>query len=787
MLRSFTKSIISFWTSSIRRQLILGIAFVHAILMSIFVYDMVERQTRFLHQQSIEQSISLAETFAANSTSWVLANDIIGIEEVILSQSKFPNLKYAMLLNTEGKILGHTVKKFVGQYASDSKSKTLLTSGNSIQTLNSTKTLIDIAAPIVANHKLIGWARVALGQEQNIAGLQIITRNGVLYTLIAIVVGIIFAVLMARGLTKGLHQLVNVSTRIQYGEHDLRADIQRVDEVGQLAVDFNQMLDSLASVRRDLVASEERFDLAMRGSNDGVWDWNILTNEVYYSPRWKAIVGYKDDELENKFSSFERLLHPDDYKKVMQMIEDYLSGKAEKFEIEFRMHHKDAHWEYILGRGHVVRDAVGKPIRMTGTAVDITERKLAEEQILKLNSELELRVKNRTSELMSAKEDAERANKAKSEFLSRMSHELRTPMNAILGFSQLLEADKSQPLSEDQTESVNEIIHAGEHLLELINEVLDLARIESGKISVSLEPVSVQEVLIECTALIKPLAEEREITVDEYNSCNNNYYVLADHTRLKQVLLNLLSNAVKYNKEKGLIKISCESIGDNLKLCVADTGGGLATNEQERLFIPFERLGAETTGIEGTGIGLALCKRIMECMNGEIGLGSTGSAGSEFWIILPISTAIPIENQQTDSIGKNIRKSFEQSLYQHMVLYIEDNPANTRLIQRIFKQHRKDIYLLTAGTPSEGIELVQELKPGLILLDINLPEMDGYDVMKCLQANVKTRNIPVVGVSANAMTKDIARSKSAGFKDYLTKPVDMVKLLTVVETFLSSE
>ena len=787
MLRSFVKSIISFWTSSIRRQLILGIAIVHAILMSIFVYDMVERQTSFLHQQSIEQSISLAETLAANSTSWVLANDIIGIEEVVLSQSKYPSLKYAMLLNNEGKILGHTHKKFVGQYANDSKSKTLLVSGNSVQTLNNTKTLIDIAAPIIANQSQIGWARVALGQDQNIASLHVITRNGVLYTMIAIVIGIIFAVLMARGLTKSLRQLVNVSTRIQHGEHDLRVDIQRVDEVGQLAVGFNQMLDSLASVRRELVASEERFDLAMKGSNDGVWDWNILTNEVYYSPRWKAMVGYKDHELENQFSTFERLVHPDDSKQVMQAIEEYFSGKTDEFKIEFRMHHKDAHWEYILSRGYVVRGADGKPIRMTGTAVDITEQKHAEEQILKLNSELEVRVKNRTSELMNAKEDAERANRAKSEFLSNMSHELRTPMNAILGFSQILEADTSQPLSEDQTESVHEIISAGEHLLKLINDVLDLARIEAGKISVSLEPVSVKDVLTECVTLIKPLAEEKEITIDEYNSCNNNYYVLADRTRFKQVLLNLLSNAVKYNKEKGSIKISCESAGGILKLCIADEGAGLTTHEQEHLFIPFERLSADATGIEGSGIGLALSKRLMNCMNGDIGIDSEGGKGSKFCVTLPMSIVMSAEHKPPGSIDKNINESPVKSSYRYMVLYIEDNPANIRLIQRILKQHRKDIYLLTATVPNEGLELAQELKPGLILLDINLPDMDGYEVKKCLQANSETRNIPVVGVSANAMAKDIARSKSAGFKDYLTKPVDMVKLLTVIEKFLSIE
>ena len=782
MLRTLVKFIRDLWTASIQRQLILGIALVHAILMTIFVVDLVERQTNFLHKQAVEQATSLAETLAANSTSWVLANDIIGIEEMIASQSKYPSLKYAMLLNLEGKVLGHTDKRHVGKYANDAQSKALLNVNEAVQKLSESQTLIDIAAPILANKRQIGWARVGLGQDKNIAGLRIITRDGALYTLIAIVVGIIFAVLMAKGLTQGLRQLVNVSSRIQQGEHDVRVDIQRNDEIGQLGSDFNQMLDSLSNIRAELTISEERFDLAMRGANDGLWDWNILTNEVYYSPRWKAMVGYKDDELENKFSTFEKLVHPDDYGWVMKMIEDYIGGKVNTFEAEFRMHHKEAHWEYILGRGYVMRDNNGQPIRMTGTHVDITERKLAEKKILELNSELEERVELRTTELVNAKDEAERANLAKSEFLSRMSHELRTPMNAILGFSQLLISDTKQPLTEDQNESVAEILTAGDHLLELINEVLDLARIESGKITVSIEPVSIRESLDECLSLVKPLADEREITIIEVNNNNNDYYALADRTRLKQALLNLLSNAIKYNEHNGQVKISFTNIGNDLQISIADTGPGLTAAEQKRLFIPFERLNADTTGVEGTGIGLALSKRLMECMGGDIGVESPQDSGSVFWIKLPVATAIPVENKQSDSAAMS--EASPKTLYRHQVLYIEDNPANTRLVQRILSKSRKDIFLITTSSPKEGLELAQTRKPNLILLDINLPEMDGYDVMKCLQVSSDTQNIPVVGISANAMPKDIARSKAAGFNDYLTKPIDMKKFLTVIDEIL---
>ena len=779
MLLAPIKTIRNFWTSSIQRQLILGIALLHAVLMSIFIFDMVGRQTKFLHQQSIEQATSLAETLAANSTSWLLANDIIGMEELIISQSKYPSLQYAMLLNSEGKVLGHTIKKYVGQYANDKKSKRLLNATEATQILTNTQKLIDIAAPIYANKQQIGWARVGLGQEQNIAGLRIITRDGAIYTSIAVIVGIIFAILMAKGLTKGLRELVNVSSRIQQGEHDLRADLQRSDEVGKLAIDFNQMLDSLNSARAELIVSEERFDLAMRGTNDGVWDWNIQTNEIYFSPRWKAMLGYKDDELANEFSVFEKLLHPDDVARVMKMVKDYLAGTINKFEHEFRMQHKSGHWEYILGRGYVVRDNKGKPVRMTGTHVDITERKLAEAQVLKLNSELEERVTERTAALMAAKDDAERANVAKSEFLSRMSHELRTPMNAILGFSQLLESDPNQPLSNDQKDSVDEILHAGHHLLELINEVLDLATIEAGKMTVSIEAVSVQDTVKESLSLIQPLASKRGITIVEPENLNSDN-VMADRTRLKQVVLNLLSNAVKYNKQNGVVTIAYRHIDNELQIRITDTGPGLSAHDQSQLFTPFERLGADQTAIEGTGIGLALSKRLIEYMKGKIGVESTGDSGSTFWLQLPKNIDANAEPEIGELEENDKLDSFAGGEFQHKVLYIEDNLQNTRLLQRILGQYRSKIQFITTESPIEGLELIEQDKPDLILLDINLPEMNGYEVMECLQTNAKTRDIPVVAISANAMPSDFARGRAAGFVDYLSKPIDIEKFLFVI-------
>jgi len=386
---------------------------------------------------------------------------------------------------------------------------------------------------------------------------------------------------------------------------------------------------------------------------------------------------------------------------------------------------------------------------------DITERKQSEALI------------------EAARREAEEANQAKSEFLSRMSHELRTPLNAILGFSQLLSLE---PLNPEQRDSVDHIVKAGKHLLELINEVLDISRIESGRLSLSPEPTAVDEVLRETLDLVRPLAMERGISLSE-EPREPDLHVLADRQRLRQVLLNLLTNAVKYNRHAGSVMVSCKYSGNgNLRLAVSDTGPGIDAAKVARLFTPFDRLGAEQTSVEGTGLGLTLSKRLVEAMGGSIGVESTTGAGSTFWIELPLTEGY-LEREERVSGG--LDAVAPEPALERVVLYIEDNLDSAQLMERIFSRW-PSVRLISSMQGRLGLELARQHRPDLILLDLHLPDIQGVEVLQRLRSDPATKDIPVIITSADATPGQISRLLAAGADDYVTKPLDIPKFVQAV-------
>jgi PAS domain S-box-containing protein len=511
----------------------------------------------------------------------------------------------------------------------------------------------------------------------------------------------------------------------------------------------------------------------------------------YVSPQIEHMLGFPPDRWMAESDLWWQRLHPDD--RAAAIADEGRSRQSgEPLNSEYRMLAADGRALWFRDQAVVVRDDEGRPLFMQGVMYDVTDQKRAEEELRDVNTRLEQRVLDRTSELDAANRaliererrldearvEAERANRAKSEFLSRMSHELRTPLNAILGFGQLLEMDD---LGEHQDDAVRQILKGGLHLLDLINEVLDIARIEAGRMQLSLEPVSVNDIVHDALALVRPLAELRDVRLEVGPLADGDLHVVADRQRLQQVLLNLLSNAVKYNRDGGAVRCSTRSVADErLRIDVSDDGLGISPEELQRLFVPFERLGVEGTGVEGTGLGLALSKQLVDVMCGALDVESTPGRGSTFTVELPLAAA-PAEAWKGEDVESSQR--VEAAGEARTVLCIEDNPANLKVIEGILA-HRPEITLLSAMHGGLGLELARTHRPDAILLDVGLPDMSGLEVLRRLRGEPSTSDIPVVVVSADASKYQVTSLLAAGAHEYVTKPLDVKRFLGLLDKLL---
>jgi PAS domain S-box-containing protein len=536
-----------------------------------------------------------------------------------------------------------------------------------------------------------------------------------------------------------------------------------------------------AQAQQALRESEDRFRSVADGAPAFIWLTGPDHKPIWFNQRWLQQTGRT--MTEELACPWPERMHADDLETCRAAYRD-AAATCSPYSVEYRLRRRDGSLIWVADNGIPRLAEDGSLAGYTVYGWDITERKA---------SEVALRA---------AKEEAERANRAKSEFLSRMSHELRTPLNAVLGFAQLLLGDTEQPLAATQRSRVQELMRGGRHLLSLINDVLDISRIEAGALQLQLSPVDLPALVHDCLRLVQPMADERAIKLlvpAEPDLAAPGYgRVQADATRLKQVVLNLLSNAIKYNRAGGTVVLAWheEPETDTLRIDVEDTGPGLSAAQQERLFQAFERLDAARGSVEGAGIGLALSKWLVGLMRGEIGVHSQPGQGSRFWVRLarsPAPTASASEAHGANASGSATaapvstpptEPSAPTLPCQRTVLYIEDNAVNQLLMEGMLAQ-RPGLRLLLASLPETGLLMAAQARPDLVLLDIQLPGIDGFEVLRRLRAQPGTRDIPVVAVSANAMQSDLDAARVAGFVDYVTKPLDLHRLLAVVDRLLA--
>jgi len=524
-----------------------------------------------------------------------------------------------------------------------------------------------------------------------------------------------------------------------------------------------------------LQASERRFRAFTERSQVLTLLCDADSRIRYASPASRRLLGIGPDSMIGRRVT--EWVHPEDQALAQQELARVVAEGRHGDETVLRAAHADGSWRHlaVLANNFLADPAIAGVVL---NARDVSGRARAEAAMRALNAELEQRVQQRTAELVQSRDAAESANRAKSEFLSRMSHELRTPMHAILGFGRLLERDPALSLPAASRGQLREIVQAGERLLGLIDELLDLARIDAGQLPLTLRPVALRPLLEECLRSLEPLARERGVRLPTLAELPAPRSVSADRERLRQVLLNLLSASVGRNPRGGRLRIGIEPVDGALRIAITDTATPLQPAERELLFHAFERLGQPQRAGEDAGIGLALSRRLVGLMQGRVGLDSGPDGGNRYWLELLAAEA------EAPAAAPAAARS-EQALHQASgtVLYIEDNPVNVLLMEAMVEQHTR-LHMLSAGLPETGLRMAAAHRPDLILLDIQLPGIDGYEVLRRLRASEDTRAIPVVAVSANAMPEDIARGRAAGFDDYLTKPVDQHLLMAVLGRIL---
>ncbi|MCF7789429.1 MAG: response regulator [Prosthecobacter sp.] len=517
---------------------------------------------------------------------------------------------------------------------------------------------------------------------------------------------------------------------------------------------------------RELAESEERFALAVRGTNDGIWDWDIRSGKVFFSPPWKSMIGYEDDELENVFATFETQLHPEDHDRVMATLNDYLAGSIPRYAVEFRFRHKDGSWRWILARGRALRDEQGAPYRMAGSHTDVTERKHDEEELRKARQ---------------AAESANSANSAKSAFLANMSHEIRTPMNGVIGMSELL---LGTGLNETQREYLEMLKLSADSLLELLNDILDFSKIEAGRMELDAHEFDLSEVVTEISQAMGIRAFQKRLVFLHHIAPEVPVRLIGDDGRLRQILVNLIGNAIKFTHKGGVtIEVSLESeTADRVTLHfkINDTGIGIASEMRESIFEAFTQAEHSTSRrYGGTGLGLAICHDLVALMQGRIWVESQPGEGSTFHFTAAFGRTSGISIKPKSPRFKPVVTAHSSM----KVLIVEDGHVSQIVGARMLEKRGHVVTLASNGR--EAIDRCAKETFDAILMDVHMPGINGYEATARIRQSEKAtgKHVPIIAMTANAMKGDRERCIAAGMDDYIAKPLRSDALFQVVEQF----
>ncbi len=514
------------------------------------------------------------------------------------------------------------------------------------------------------------------------------------------------------------------------------------------------------------ITTDDRFALAVRGTNDGIWDWDIRTNEVFFSPRWKSMIGYEDHELENAFATFESLLHPEDRDRVLAELRAYLGQQIERYAVEFRFRHKDGSWRWVLARGRALRDAQEQPYRMAGSHTDITEQKHTEEQ------------------LRHARLAAEAANRAKSAFLANMSHEIRTPMNGIIGMAELLLKTSLDP---KQHEYLLMLKNSAESLLALLNDVLDFSKIEAGKMDLDEQDFDIRHTIADTLLALHVRAMQKNLTLTHSVAEDVPAQLLGDDGRLRQILINLVGNAIKFTDRGGIsvsVRIESQALDrTTLHFEIHDSGIGISQEVQARIFDAFTQAETSTNRrYGGTGLGLAICRDLVELMQGRIWVESEPGKGSTFHFTANFGPARGDTPLQAVTAGAAGLLPLAEKAMQ--ILVVEDGRVNQMVAAKLLEERGHSVQIASNGL--EAVDAVRQTQFDVILMDVQMPEMNGFQATAAIRQIEEKHggHVPIIAMTANALKGDREQCIAAGMDDYVAKPIHSADLLHAVERFM---